>query len=248
VQKQIPQTLRCAAYDSQELMPGSTRLEFFGTGRRSGAVSAAQRTESELVAWLMAGPAVRPLVLGELALAASATCFAGVRTPFIENSNLKPGDIDLIACDPGHPNRAVVVEFKRVKVVATDDAAENVNRFDALRGVVPQVKGLHGLGFARTYLGVIVIVDGRGKESSGFLFRGASDSTYARVMRLIGDLPLPSGIGLLYVEIIQPADESLEDAYMVCAVAPRQARQRSQGEHLTTLVDNYFRSPSTPPV
>ena len=244
MQTQVPDSLRCVAYDSQEVVPGTTRLEFFGTGTRLGTVSATRRIESELVAWLMAGAAVRRLVLDELALTASAKSFARVTTPFIENPNVKPGDIDLIVCDTGRPGEAVVVEFKRVKVVAADET-ENVNRLNTLAGVVPQLKGLHALGFARTYLGAIAIVDGRDKVGSNFLFRGVSGETYSRVMRLIEGLPLPSEIGLLYVEIIQPAHDSLENAYMVCVVTPRRAKQRSQSERLTTLVDNFFRSPPT---
>ncbi|HEU0203203.1 MAG TPA: hypothetical protein VFR86_22565 [Burkholderiaceae bacterium] len=201
MQTQTPDSLRCVAYDSQELVPGATRLEFFGAEPRLASHSATQRTESELVVWLMAGTAVRRLVLEELGLTASAKSFATVRAPFIENSNLKPGDIDLIACDTTRPDQAVVVEFKRVKVVG-DDETENVNRLSALAGVAPQLKGLHALGFARTHLGAIAIVDGRGKESSHFLFRSTSDATYTRLMRAMESLQLPPEIGLLYVEII----------------------------------------------
>ena len=129
-----------------------------------------------------------------------------------------------------------------MKVVTTAES-ERVNRLESLGRAASQVKALHKLGFSRTYLGVIVIVDGRSNDRSNFLFRGLSDAKYSSVVEIAGGLPVPAEVGVLYVEIVQPVDDVLENAHMVCVAVPREPQQRPQSERLTTMIDNFFRDP-----
>lgn len=236
----IPLELRCVVFDSHELPSGSTHIEFFKTARSTGASSAAVRHERDLVKWLLSKESVRALLLAEMSLSALARCSTEVREPFLIGANTYPGDIDLLACDAARPDHAIAIEFKRVKAVATG-ASERVNRLEALGRAGPQVEALHKLGFSRTYLGVIAVVDGRSSDGPSFPFRGLSDAKYASVIEIAGGLPLPSEVGLVYVEIVQPVDDAIENAHMVCVALPRRAASRQQGERITTLVDNFLR-------
>lgn len=236
----IPVTLRCVAFDTQTMRPGTTRLEFFRDNTLGQANSAAAMTEPSLVKWLMADVRTRALILEGLSLPATAKSYTEVRLPFITDPNRKPGDVDLLACEVSRPDQAVAVECKRVKVRATD-GAEQINRLEALGGADTQARELFRLGFSRTYLGVLAVVDGRANEERNFLFRGTSDANYRRMIEFAGGLTLPGEVGLLYIEIVQPAQRSVADAAMVCVAVPRKAKRQHQPERLTTRVENYLR-------
>ena len=237
----IPVKLHSVAFDIQTLRLGVTRLEFFQDDMLDQADSAAAMTEPDLVKWLMNDPRTRGVILEELSLPMTAKSYTRVGSPFITNPNKKPGDIDILACEVSRPHQAVTVECKRVKVRAVVDGTEKINRLEALGGADRQARELFGLGFSRTYLGVVAIVDGRANDDRNFLFRGISDANYRRIIEFAGDLTLPEGVGLLYLEIIQPVQRPVGDAGMLCVAVAREAKPRSQREHLTTHLENFIR-------
>jgi hypothetical protein len=237
---QIPVELRCVAFDTQTLRAGVTRLEFFQAEAPGHVDLATDLKEPELVKWLMADFGVRALILEALSLSAAAESYTEVRSPFIADPNRKPGDIDLLACEVSRPDQAVVVECKRVKVRAAG-GSERINRLEALSGADAQARELYRLGFSRTYLCVIAVVDGRGNDDQNFLFRGTSDTNYKRIIEFAWGVTLPEEVGLLYVEIVQPVQRAIAEAGMVCAAVPKAAKPRVQPEHLTACVDNYVR-------
>ncbi len=97
------------------------------------------------------------------------------------------------------------------------------------------------LGFSRTYLGLVAVVDGRQYEGDTFFFRGTSDASYRRILDVAGTVDLMEAVGLLYVEIVQPVERPIAKAAMVSAAIAKEARPQQQSEHLTTRILNYFR-------
>ncbi|MBI4527863.1 MAG: hypothetical protein HY695_29055 [Deltaproteobacteria bacterium] len=178
-------------------------------------------------------------MLDELSLSLTAASYAEVRSPFITNPNKKPGDIDLLLCEGGSPNQAVAVEWKRVKIRAID-GTERINRLEALGGAETQTTALFHLGFCRTYLGVVAITDGRANDAQNFIFRGTSDTTYRRIIEFAGGLSLPEGVGLVYMEIVQPVQRAISEAGVLSVAVAREAKHRAQTADLTARVNNYL--------
>jgi hypothetical protein len=238
----IPLKLRCVAFDFQ-IYPaqGTTQLEFFESATIGKMGSAAKLSESELIQWLIDNPNIRDLLLEELSLSVAAKLATRVKQPFITDPSRKPGDIDLLACERDRPHQAVAVEWKRVKV-RFDEGAEKVNGVESFgTAVEAQTKALYQLGFAKTYLGIVAIVDGRENDARNFLFRGTSNTTYMRVIDVVGGLNIMPEIGLIYTEIVQPINRHIDEAAMVCGAIVRAATYRDQRDQLTTQVANYFR-------
>lgn len=236
----IPLKLRSVAFDTGTVRPGITSLKFFQDEPVTSADAASNFPEPEIVQWLIEDFRTRTALLEELSLTSTALTYAGVRSPFT-SPNKKPGDIDLLACELEKPHKAVAVECKRVKV-RVSGGPERINRLDTLGGADLQARELFSLGFCRTYLGVIVVVDGRGDEENNFLFRGVSDLSYRRIIEFAGRVTLPEDVGILYAEIVQPVQRSIADAAVFSVAVVKEARPRFQAEGLTTRVHNFVRS------
>lgn len=235
----IPVKLRSVAFDTGTVRPAMTSLQFFQDDPVTNADVASDIPEPDIVQWLIKDSRTRSPLLEELSLPGTAQAYAGVRSPFT-SPNKKPGDIDLLACELDKPDQAVVVECKRVKVRASG-GAERINRLDALGGADAQARELFGLGFCRTYLRVIVVVDGRANEDNNFLFRGVSNLSYRRIIEFAGGVTLPEEVGILYAEIAQPVQRSVADAAVFSLAVAKEARPRPQTELLTARVHNFVR-------
>lgn len=238
---EIPARLRCVTYDVKELHTDTTKLEFFRPVDSDFVDTSTSLVEATLVKWLMQNSAVRDLVFTELSISTSAKFNTEIRDPFIVNSNRKPGDIDLLVCEINSPNRAIAIEFKKVKARVVG-GAEKINKLENSGNACGQVKGLHKVGFSQTYYGVIVIVDGREYTEQNFFSRSISDKNYRRIVEFTGGLGLSEEVGVLYIEVVQPVQSSIDDAAMVCVGVLKAARMRAQSADLTTLVENYFQN------
>ena len=71
------------------------------------------------------------------------------------------------------PDLAVTAECKRLKVLARRNGTDHENRIEALGRGVAQVNALSNLGIHRTFLVVILLVDGRNRTENNVLFRRA---------------------------------------------------------------------------
>lgn len=230
-------SLRTVAYDIKTYpKEGCNELKFFDNliDSEGGSSSSAELDERSLIEFLFGRDELSRLIKKELSLEERAPHAIHVTTPFV-SSERKPGDIDLIVCDEGSPNEAVAVEFKRVKV-----RRDRINRLHALERVSSQVDGLHDLGFSRTYLGVIVITDGRHQADVNFVSRGLSSDQFGRVLE-VADAAMPSSeIGILYIEIIQTVGKPIQDAGMVCVAVIRDAKPRFQHGDLSDRIENFM--------
>jgi hypothetical protein len=235
----IPVKLRSIAFDTGAVKPGTMSLQFFQDESVASPDAASDCSEPVIVQRLSNDFRTRHILLQELSLPVSAVIYNGVRGPFT-NANKKPGDIDLLACEFDRPHQAVVVECKKVKI-RFEGGAERINRLEALGGADSQARALFGLGFHRTYLGVVVVVDGRANADNNFLFRGVSEGGYRRILEFAEDVSLPQDVGILYAEIVQPVQRSVADAAVFSVAVAKEAVPRLQSERVTTLVHNFAR-------
>lgn len=231
--------LKTTIYDTGTLRSGDREVGFFKEVIGKPVGSVADLSEAELVGWLMRNRTAKGLILSELGLSANAICVQQARYPFIKDQNQKPGDIDLLVCDALKPQCAVVVEFKKIKARFSRDN-ETINKLKALGRVVSQVEGLSRLGFHRTYLGIIVVVDGREKDELSFAHRGVSLDTTGRILEIADGIAPPLGVGVLYIEVVQAINKHIDEAGMVGVGQILPAALSRQNGDLTQVIANYL--------
>jgi hypothetical protein len=237
--------LRSTVFDTQRLATGTSSLRFFGArdGRCSDRLT--DENEATAVRRIFGDPNSRTLILEELGMQATTKWALEVTSPFT-SQNHKPGDIDCVLCDQNQPQRAVALEFKRAKVVTEDVGDQSVNRIHALSRGTAQANSLARLGFNRTFLVVLVLIDGRQERTNNFAFRGASDATFGRLVSTALEMPLAPEVGILYIELVQAVEAPFSVAGSVSVGLLRSATPREQGQFFTSQVQNFMSEKGQP--
>jgi hypothetical protein len=235
----IPASMRSFVYDTQRLDPSGSTAFFADEGDRQ-AESAAGWPEDTLVTWLFSRLQFRTMLCAELGLSDDARWRTGIRTPFLQNPNQKPGDIDLLLVDPAQPQAAVVMETKRVKVRPGSQGPQTITKLAGFGKGMLQANALLDCGFARTYLTMFAVVDGRHATESNFLFRGLGSDSVRIVLETPDWQSLRPGIGVLYVEVVQPVGRPVDEAGMICLAQLHPAQPREQSVDMTSRIVHYF--------
>lgn len=226
--------LQCVVWDTAAMSGGVAR--FFRDARSTKPFpSATATTEQREVLQLISHERTRTVLYRILGLPTTAKWAVEVKQPFLTPPS-KPGDIDLMVADLVHPEAAVVAEAKWVKVRSDGTGGQKINKLEGASESVPQVAGLLELGFARTYLLLIAVVDDRSREEPSVVFRGTTQTTLRRVIEVVGDLGINESAGILYVEINQPLEKTVTEATTVCIGVLRPARVRPQSVDQTSRV------------
>ena len=128
--------------------------------------------------------------------------YSGLTKPFTTN-NQKPGDIDLLFVDPYSPNKSIAFEVKKVKALAIDNEVSKVNGSEKIIKGVMQVNRYQSIGFHRTYLLVIILNDGRAKNTPNVMLRKANSKDVTRVYNIPWNEPLHEDVGITFLDINQ---------------------------------------------
>jgi hypothetical protein len=240
---------KCTFYDSAHIAAGtypagSTMATFFQDDLSVNEESITDKAEREIVNELFMRPDFRKLLFPELGLRVDSVCHTHVTQPLIDNTQEKPGDIDVIICEPENPNMAVVLECKRVKVTAVNMLDDDVNKINDIKDGASQTKALHRMGFHRTYLAVLIQVDGRNRRDVNVLYRGLNpDATYDgehKTLERIYEFPQRSlfekDVGFIFVEVIQTTGKSFAKMGGICLRLERNAKPLEQPDNLTNRV------------
>jgi hypothetical protein len=222
-------------FDTQ---PFSSRVSFYGD-RVGLSPTVTGLAESEIVKLVFETPMFVSLVLDELSLPGATSYSLTVRSPFTTPSE-KPGDIDVLLASEQAPNNGVALECKRVKVRTSTDGDQRINKLEAFGASYDQANALHALGFGRTFLTAISVVDGRFEPERNFLFRGASPQTFQRLFETAVAVPLDGGIGVLYIELAQPVSAPIQSAAVFSVAVIREAGRREQSSATTGMIAKYL--------
>lgn len=180
---QIPVTMRSCAYDTRP-MGQMSEIAFLLDEGDPAAPSATDWNEDTLVNWLFSKFQFWTLFCDELEMSEDSRWRAGVRSPFLENTNEKPGDIDVLLVDPAQPQSAVAMETKRIKIQPGRYGPQTISKLSDFGKGMIQANALWKRGFSRTYLAMLAVVDGRQATESGFLFRGPDTDSYREVLEM----------------------------------------------------------------
>src|SRR3990172_9285669 len=198
--------------------------------------------EAALAEFLFSDWTVHRFVLGALGFPANARVAHRVVAPFIEDPNARPGDIDVLLCGSA-PDRATVLECKRVKVQPHAFETGLVNKLQELEGGAIQANGLLELGFHCTYLMLCVAVDGSQRAGYNFVGRGLTGELVREIYARVPWNLLDEWLGVLAIEAVQPTAKGIHLAAGIGLVPLRAPTPRTQIAALTALVGKYFTPP-----
>ena len=228
----------CTAWDTAPLSPkGPTH--FFVESSQENFSSATDTDERRLVESLLSDRLTRRLVFRALSLPDETLWAACVVEPFTTHAS-KPGDVDVLLASPVSPQHAVAGEAKWVKVRRGTDGTQRMNKLVGAADSADQVAGLVTLGFSRTFLVLMAVVDDRSDVDSNFLFRGTSVASLRRIVEFSDAVALDPAAGILYIEVSQPVAKNVKHSAMVCAGILRPARYREQSVDVTSMVRSYI--------
>lgn len=107
----------------------------------------------------------------------------------------KPGDVDILFCDPERPHEAVAVECKPLTITPDDFRHGDVRRLHNLDDAVEQANGLVGIGFERSYLLALIAVDASEQTHYNLANRGPTAGHLRTIGEAIQRLPLDERVG-----------------------------------------------------
>jgi hypothetical protein len=223
---------------------GTTLATFFHDDSSVNEGSITEKQERDLVNELFAWHHFRALLFKELNIRVDSLCRTHVVSPIIDNPQVKPGDIDVLICEPGKPNESVALECKRVKVTAVSTLDDDVHKINDIKDGASQTKAMRRMGFHRTYLAVLIQVDGRNRKDVNTLFRGLNSSaTYdgeQKTLNRIYEFPQRSifheDVGFVFVEVIQPTGKSFTKTGGICLRIEKDAKRLEQPDNLTNRI------------
>lgn len=121
----------------------------------------------------------------------------------------KPGDVDILFCDPERPDAGIAVECKSLTIKPEDFARGDVRRLHNLDDALAQVNGLAAMGFQRVYLVPLVAVDASEQSEYNLPNRAPSGAHLRVIGEAIGQLPLDHRVGVLCFFVTQLNDQDV---------------------------------------
>ena len=199
-----------------------------------GAPSATREVEKRLVRWLFNFNISRQLILPALDLATNTPAQFEITHPFSER------EFDVLVCNPIKPQYAVAIECKRVKIKAESFEHNDVTKLEGVGKGVKQANELLKVGFYRTFLAVIIVVDGRGRTDYGMHTRGVTTQQFEKIYDFPRRDSLHNDVGVLFIEVIQTTDAPLSKTGCVAVGLDKKAIQQDQSASITNKVRSRF--------
>lgn len=201
-----------------------------------------KKREEDVIKWLMNSPA-KKLLMDELSVDEDSFIAWSVTRPIIENTQEKPGDIDILICEGQSPEHAIAFQCKPVSVVAFNQDEDDVNKIPDIKEAVLQAnKQRDKLGFYKNYLVIIIKAYGRKRTGSNVLFRGPTSETLKRIYEFPQRESLHDDVGIVFIEIVQPTGKSFNKMVQVGVCLDKEAAVLNQTPNLTNRVREYMRS------
>jgi len=120
----------------------------------------------------------------------------------------RQGDIDILICPPGSPERATAIQVKRFKVGPDAFHTGKPNKLQEFEKGAQQANMLADMGFWQVYLFAFVVVDSRAQNAGRISFSGPTPELRAVIDQKISIQPLSGRVGLMTYELVQPMDDA----------------------------------------
>ncbi|MCC7075349.1 MAG: hypothetical protein IT383_28810 [Deltaproteobacteria bacterium] len=223
------------------IKPGMTEVSLLEEGPASDKLPITKRDEASMMRAITGEPAFAQLLMRKLLMPDEGVRYAlEVARPIIYKPDMVPGDVDLVCAHEQNPAQAVGVEAKQVRAITSNGEEDELKRTGKILGGIRQANGLRELGFHRSYYLVLVATDGRMKTENNVFARGVRGRTVTAIQEVIfsesGKRALHPDVGVVVVELVQPAPRAFDELSNVIATVVRMARPVEQPTQLTNRV------------
>jgi hypothetical protein len=116
------------------------------------------------------------------------------------------GDIDILRCNPDHPERAVAYQVKRIKFGLSQVRHGVPSKLNEFRKVARQANLLARIGFWQVYVYVLVVADTREQNFGKVTYAGIPAKLKSLVDSAISLDLLDRKVGLGILDFTQPMD------------------------------------------
>lgn len=202
--------------------------------------SATGMPEDELACWLFTEFVTLRLITSELGLAHEMQFYFKTDTKVLAPASHGPGDIDVLAVNAKYPEKAIVVEVKRVKMQSNSYRTSLPNKLQELKKGCEQVGLLREIGFHRSYLLVAIVADGREQTEMSFPFRGPTPALLKAVKDELLKMKFHSDVGIIVVEATQPVDKKIQDSGAIGIWTHQKASMIRQPSELTSNITGFL--------
>lgn len=229
----IPVSSLGVAYDYKEILPSKDSIDFFAE-RFEGSPSDTKRIEQVLVRWLFTRSSAKDLLFTALGLNDNPILKFEISKPFSER------EFDVLSWNRGAPHEAVAVECKRAKIKKESFLNNDITGLHKLSEGVIQADKLLEVGFFKTYLLIMTVVDGRERTMYNQLSRGANKVQLDRIFDFPNRDELHKDVGIIFVEIVQTTDAPLSQTGFISVSVARSSTPQTQKPILTKKIAQHI--------
>ncbi|MGH9872911.1 MAG: hypothetical protein ACRD9S_10650 [Pyrinomonadaceae bacterium] len=216
-------------------IPAGSVFSLFTNYENAGSEAVTAVKETSIVRYLFSSCAKR-LILNELQLEDDSSIHYEVRAPVVSPGG-RPGDIDVLICQPSHADTAIGLQCKRVKVEALDQGTDKINKLPDVSVAVRQANlQRQNFGFHKNYLVVIIETYGPSRTQSNVAFRGPTSNTFKEIYEFPQRETLHDDVGVLFIQLTQPTGKSFRRMYELGVCLDKQARPLEQTSNLTNRI------------
>ncbi len=203
-------------------------IEFFIESNKYNSNRITNLNEPNLVDWLLKSPHDSKLLWGLVGYNQKPLIFKEIKYPIIDDTCITPGDIDILMTCSDTPIQSVGIQCKRIKVDYSYTPAK-VNKIkDIERGIKQSNKMLSLFKFWKNYLLIIIEIDAHSQKDKNVIFRGLGDNEHREIYHTTTQNELHEEIGLIFIEVVQPAENSYFDLSKAVFIKNRDAKIQTQ--------------------
>jgi len=209
----------------------SEETEFFGDSDKSD-FSITVFNEDEIVDWIASNSLIIELLVNELCgiPLIEVDYKLRVKQPLLDlNEQNIIGDIDMIIIPKSHPEKSVIIEFKRVKVSSLVNGGSKLNKLRSAKNKgFSQIKKLIKFKYWKTYIGLIIEDDSRNIKTINTLTRTTIDQNIKKIYNINEKNELEEKAGLFFLKISQPTSEDFRLRFNFGICIDKHAQEQTQ--------------------
>jgi len=224
-------------YDSVPLAHPTTHL--FREGEKDNFKAVTAFTEREILDFLFSKHNLHHLLLDELGLPkGNIKSIRELQDPIIQNTNEKPGDLDLVLFSLDSVHRAVVIEAKCVKARTLKSGIIVLNKEKNIAKGISQVNQYLKFGFHRTYLLMILLDDGQHNKRFNQWLRDTNLGVSRKLFNKNFLKSLHPDIGLIYLKVNQITGKSILQSGKISLLTAKIAKKKKQKKTTTNAISS----------
>lgn len=229
--------LRFLAYDTVPIQIPNTSL--FKDSSESDFKKVTEFSEYEILELLLSKVDFKEIIFEELGLPKNnIKVLQQVNQPLISNSNLKPGDLDVVLYRKDAIKKAIAIEAKCIKAKTLPNGEVVLNKEKNVTKGISQVNEYLQFGFHRTFLLIILLDDGQYIKGFNQFFRNTDLSGSTKLFNQNILQNLHRDVGLLYLKVNQITGKSILQSGKISLLTAKIAKKKKQKKTTTNAISS----------